>query len=169
MDFALSRRELLLAAACWAEVLRGQAGRPRFVHFDSKTADEIAAIAAQIIPEDETPGAAGAGVISFIDQSLAGYDQDKRELYARGLAETQARRAQMFPGSTTIARLTGEQQIMLLKDIENTDFFRAVRLHTILGYFGRPVGLQLLGVRHAMHYEPPFGFYDAEQRERESH
>ena len=48
-------------------------------------------------------------VIWFIDRSLAGYDQDKQELYKSGLAQTQAKRAEMFPGSTSIASLPDEQ------------------------------------------------------------
>ena len=153
----------MLAAACWAEVLRAQNSHSnQLVWFNPAGVAEIQAIAAQIIPDDDTPGAGTAGVIWFIDRSLAGYDQDKQELYKRGLAETQAKRAELFPGSTSIPGLSNEQQIALLKAIEKTDFFQQVRLHTILGFFGQPVGLKLLGVQHEMHYEPPFGYYDAE-------
>jgi hypothetical protein len=132
------------------------------VWFHPADAAEIKAIAAQIIPDDNTPGAGTAGVIWFIDRSLDGYDQDKQELYRRGLAETQAKRAELFPASTSIAGLSTDQQIALLKAIEKTDFFQQVRLHTILGFFGQPAGLKFVGVEHQMHYEPPFGYYDAE-------
>ncbi|HEV8040526.1 MAG TPA: gluconate 2-dehydrogenase subunit 3 family protein [Bryobacteraceae bacterium] len=159
----ISRREWVLAATCWAEVLRAQNSHSnQLVWFNPADAAEIQAIAAQIIPDDDTPGAGTAGVIWFIDRSLAGYDQDKQELYKRGLAETQAKRAELFPGSTSIAGLSNEQQTALLKAIEKTEFFQQMRLHTILGFFGQPVGLKLLGVQHEMHYEPPFGYYDAE-------
>ena len=150
----------MLAAACWNEVLRAQ--NAQFAWFHPADAAEIKAIAAQIIPDDNPPGASTAGVIWFIDRSLAGYDQDKQELYKRGLAETQVKRAELFPGSTSIAGLSTEQQIALLKAIEKTDFFQQVRLHTILGFFGQPAGLKFVGVEHQMHYEPPFGYYDAE-------
>ncbi len=178
MPLAFTRRDLMFAAACWSTLLRAQEHHgaaqsspdTRLVYFDPATAAEINAIAAQIIPEDETPGAIRAGVIFFIDRSLAGYDQDKRELYTRGLAETQAKRAELFPGSTTIAALTREQQIALLKAIEKSEFFSMVRFHTILGFFGHPmhggnrdeVGWKLIGIQHSMSYEPPFGYYDAE-------
>jgi gluconate 2-dehydrogenase gamma chain len=159
----ITRREWALAAACWAEILRAQSpASNHFVWFTPADAAEIKAIASQIIPDDNTPGAGTAGVILFIDRSLAGYDQDKQELYKRGLAETEAKRAEMFPGSKSIASLTAEQQISLLKAIEKTDLFQQVRLHTILGFFGQPIGLKLLGVEHRMHYEPPFGYYDAQ-------
>ena len=152
----------MLAATCWAEVLRAQNSQSdQLIWFNPADAAEIKAIAAQIIPDDNTPGAGTAGVIWFIDRSLAGFDRDKQEVYKRGLAETQAKRAELFPGSTSITSLTNEQQIALLKAIEKTDFFQQVRLHTILGFFGQPVGLKFLGVEHQMRYEPPFGYYDA--------
>jgi gluconate 2-dehydrogenase gamma chain len=164
----ISRREWMLAAACWGEVLRAQS--KRFVAFDSATAREIEAIACQIIPDDATPGAGQAGVIWFIDGALAGYDRGQRELYERGLAETQTKRGEMFPGSTSIAALAQDQQIALLKAIEQTDFFRQVRRHTVLGFLGHPkyggnremAGWKLIGVEHKMQYQPPFGYYDAE-------
>ena len=165
----------MLAAACWGEVLRAQTPEStKFAWFDPATATEIKAIAAQIIPDDDTPGAERAGVIWFIDRALAGYDQDKQELYKRGLAEAQAKRAALFPGSASIASLASDQQIALLKAIEQTEFFQQVRLHTILGFFGHPmhggnrdmVGWKLIGFDHQMQYEPPFGYYDAEARKR---
>jgi gluconate 2-dehydrogenase gamma chain len=164
----LTRREWMLATACWAEVLRAQP--KQFAFFDPTTAPEIEAIACQIIPDDDTPGAKQAGVIWFIDGALSGYDSDKRELYKRGLRETQANRAEMFPGSTSIARLTPDQQVTLLKAIEKTEFFQQVRQHTVLGFFGHPkyggnrdlAGWKLIGVEHQMQYRPPFGFYDAD-------
>jgi len=159
----ISRREWMLAAACWAEVLQAQNSQSeQLVWFNPADAAEIKAIAAQIIPDDNTPGAGTAGVIWFIDRSLAGFDRDKQDLYKSGLLDTQAKRAALFPGSTSISSLNNAQQIALLKAIEKTDFFQQVRLHTILGFFGQPVGRKFLGVEHQMHFEPPFGYYDAE-------
>jgi len=168
---SISRREWILATACWSEVLRGQSPTSgQFAYFDRATAGEIEAIAAQIIPDDDTPGAKQAGVIWFIDRALAGYDQDKRDLYRHGLAAAQAKRAELFPGSTSIAGLSAAQQIALLKAIENTEFFQQVRIHTVLGFLGHPkyggnrdmVGWKFIGVEHKMQYQPPFGYYDAE-------
>jgi gluconate 2-dehydrogenase gamma chain len=134
----------------------------QFVWFNPADAAEIKAIAAQIIPDDNTPGATTAGVIWFIDRSLAGHDRDKQHLYKSGLLDTQAKRAELFPGSASISSLNNAQQIALLKAVEKTDFFQQVRLHAILGFFGQPVGQKFLGVEHQMHFEPPFGYYDAE-------
>jgi gluconate 2-dehydrogenase gamma chain len=164
----ISRREWMLAAACWAEVLRAQT--EKFAWFDPASAAEVNAIACQIIPDDETPGADRAGVIWFIDRALAGYDEDKREPYKSGLGQMQSKRAELFPGSSSIAALNKGQQIQLLRAMEKTEFFQLVRYHTILGFFGHPmyggnrgeVGWKLVGVEYSMHYEPPFGYYDAE-------
>src|ERR1700691_6019840 len=115
----ISRREWMLAAACWAEVLQAQNSQSeQLVWFNPGDAAEIKAIAAQIIPDDNTPGAGTAGVIWFIDRSLAGFDRDKQDLYKRGLLDTQAKRGELFPGSASISSLNNAQQIALLKAIE---------------------------------------------------
>lgn len=159
----------MLAAACWSELLRAQ-DSPKLTYFDKSTAAEIEAVAAQIIPGDETPGARQAGVVWFIDRALAGYDRYKQDLYRKGLAAAQTKRLDLFPGSTSITSLTAEQQVTLLKSIEKTEFFAQVRAHTILGFLGHPkyggnrdmAGWKLIGVEHKMQYQPPFGYYDAE-------
>ncbi len=171
----ITRRDWMLAAACWTEVLRAQQQVPaHFIYFDSATATEVEAIAAQILPDDDTPGARKAGVIYFIDRALAGYDQDKQRLYRDGLAAAQKKRVELFPASKSIAALSGEDQITLLKAIEKTDFFQQVRTHTALGFLGHPkhggnrdmAGWKLLGIDHRMTYAPPFGYYDAEAAAR---
>ena len=166
----ITRRDWLLATTCWADVLRAQIPAQRFVYFDSATATEIEAITETIIPADATSGAREAGVIRFIDRALGGYDEDKRATYQKGLADMQLKRVDLFPGSTTIVGLTPVQRITLLKTVEQTEFFRLVRRHTILGFFGHPkhggnrdfAGDKLLGIEPAMHFEPPFGYYDRE-------
>ncbi len=165
----ITRRDWIFASACWAEVLRAQ--QPEFTYLDRATAAEIEAIAETILPDDGTPGAREAGVIWFIDRALSGYDEDRREIYRKGLADLQARRAEMLPGSSTIAGLSPAQRITLLKSIDTTDFFRLVRLHTILGFFGHPkhggnrglAGSKLIGIETSMHFEPPFGYYDGQE------
>jgi gluconate 2-dehydrogenase gamma chain len=163
----ITRRDWVLAAACWADVLRAQ---QTLRYFDRATAAEVEAIAETIIPADVAPGAREAGVVWFIDGALAGYDEDKHEAYRKGLAEIQLKRAELFPGSPTIAGLTSAQRIELLKSVEKTDFFRLIRLHTILGFFGDPkhggnrgdAAAKLLGIERSMHFQPPFGYYDRE-------
>ena len=139
---------------------------------DADEAREIEAIAAQIIPADDTPGAREAGAIYFIDRALATFDRDKRPVYTDGLKEVQAKRSSLFPDSKSIAALQPAQQIRLLQAIEQTDFFELVRTHTVLAFFGNPsyggnrdqIGWKLIGFEDRFHFEPPFGYYDAEPK-----
>ena len=170
---SISRREWMLAAACWPEVLRAQ-NSGKFAFFDRAAAAEIEAISAQILPDEDTPGARQTGVIWFIDGALAGYDRDKQGLYLKGLAAAQAKREELFPSSKDIASLSSTQQIALLKSIEKTEFFEQVRTHTVLGFLGHPkyggnremAGWKTIGFEHKMQYQPPFGYYDAEAANR---
>ncbi|HLN00278.1 MAG TPA: gluconate 2-dehydrogenase subunit 3 family protein [Bryobacteraceae bacterium] len=177
----ITRRHLLAATPVAAAVLAAQqhahqaarsAQPPPLSILNAAEAREIEAIAAQIIPADDTPGAREAGVIYFIDRALATFDQDKRALYTEGLKDLQARRDALFPGSQNIAGLQPAQQIRLLHAIEKTDFFELVRTHTALGFFGNPsyggnrdqIGWKLIGFEDRFQFEPPFGYYDAEPR-----
>ena len=177
----ITRRKWLAASPFAAAVLAAQqhahqAARstppPPLTVLDPGEAKEIEAIAAQIIPVDDTPGAREAGVIYFIDRALATFDQDKRALYADGLKEAQAKRAALFPGSQSIAALQPAEQIRLLQAIEKTAFFDLVRTHTVLAFFGDPkyggnrdqIGWKLIGFEDRFDFEPPFGYYDAEPK-----
>jgi len=188
MNEVLSRRDWILtwslglAAAAWPEVVAAQehaqqaaqtAGAAPLSYFDRKTAAEVEAVAAQIIPTTDTPGAREAGVIYFIDRALATFDKDKQQTYRSGMAALDAKRAMMFRRSTSIAALDPEQQLALVKAIEGTPFFELIRLHSILGFFGSPsrggnrnlAGWTLLGIEDKGVFEAPFGHYDAQARE----
>jgi gluconate 2-dehydrogenase gamma chain len=125
-----------------------QSGDGKLQYLDAKSAAEIEALAAQIIPSDDGPGAKEAGVIYFIDRALATFDQDQRELYRTGL---------------TAARATGS-----IASIERTEFFEALRKHVIMGFLANPawggnrdkVGWKLIGFEDAGAFQPPFGYYD---------
>jgi gluconate 2-dehydrogenase gamma chain len=155
-----------LAMAAWPEVL--SAG-PHLETLDADTAAEIEAIAAQIIPSTGGPGAREAGVIYFIDRALSTFAADDREAYRTGMGEIQRKRKELFPGSTTIQSLSSEQQIILIRAIEKSDFFDLLRTHTILGFLGSPsyggnrgeVGWKQIGFEDHMTYQHPFGYYDA--------
>ena len=177
----ITRRQWLAASPFAAAVLAAQqhahqAARstppPPLSILHADEAREIEAIAAQIIPADDTPGAREAGVIYFIDRALATFHQDKRPIYSTGLKDVQAKRAALFPGSQSIAALQPAAQIRLLQAIEKTDFFELVRTHTVLAFFGNPsyggnrdqIGWKLIGFEDRFHFEPPFGYYDAEPK-----
>ncbi|HEX4771355.1 MAG TPA: gluconate 2-dehydrogenase subunit 3 family protein [Bryobacteraceae bacterium] len=160
----ISRREWILASACWADLLtsRAHSSEAGTSFFSSDHRVELRALTNVILPETDTPGAEQAGTVEFIEAALAGYDHDQRSVYREGLADIASRTRQMFPTNTRFSTLATAQQTALLKTIENTVFFEKLRTHTVLAYFGNPqFGWKLLGRDPAMHFEPPFGFYDA--------
>jgi len=183
-----SRREFLAGAVSglssawlylhWPSVLAAQAHARRaaqsglaiFEFFSKEQAAEVEAVAAQIIPSNDTPGAREAGVVHFIDRALTSFDRDKQGTYAQGVAALQTKVRDQFPGHDRFADLAAQQEIQLLTAIENTEFFELVRLHTIMGFLAKPeyggndnhVGWKLIGFADQMRYEPPFGYYDRE-------
>lgn len=146
-----------------------------FEFLTAEQATEIEAIAAQIIPTDDTPGAREARVIYFIDRALATFDAEERPVFEKGLADLRKTVKKQFKTTDRFSSLTSEQQIKLLKSIEKTKFFEAVRQATIFGMFANPsyggnhdqIGWKLIGFESDFYFEPPFGFYDREdQRNR---
>jgi gluconate 2-dehydrogenase gamma chain len=178
----MTRRSLMLStfsAATLADIAWAQhhaqsakSAGSAFRQLSAGDAPEIEALAAQIIPSDGTPGAREAGCIHFIDRALETFDRDKRALYRAGLAAAQQKRAELFPQSKTIAGLDNAQAIELLQAIEESDFFKLLRTHTIMGFLATPewggnqgsVGWTHIGLEHKMSFEPPFGFYDGESK-----
>jgi gluconate 2-dehydrogenase gamma chain len=164
--------------AAWADVLSAQqhahdvagSANPHFETLDEATAVEIEAIAGQIIPSTDGPGAREAGVIYFIDRALATFAADDREAYKAGLAQLQRKRKELFPNSSTIASLTNQQQITLIRSIETSEFFELLRTHTVLGFLSNPsyggnrdeIGWKRIGFDHQMMYQHPFGYYDGQ-------
>jgi gluconate 2-dehydrogenase gamma chain len=178
----MTRRSLLLgafSAATLSDIAKAQqhaqaanASKATFRYLSAADGPEIEALAAQIIPSDGTPGAREAGCIHFIDRALETFDKDKRELYRDGLAAAQKIRVERFPQSHAIAGLEDSQAIALIKSIEQTEFFKLLRAHTIMGFLATPtwggnqgmVGWAHIGLDHKMAFEPPFGFYDGEAK-----
>jgi gluconate 2-dehydrogenase gamma chain len=164
----------ILAAAEGAHQAARANPRPAFDFFTSAQANEIEAMASQIIPSGATPGAREARVIYFIDRALAGFDREKQGLYKEGLADLQNRTAelQVHPSAETFSQLSTPQQVELLKSIEKTEFFEQVRLHTIMGFLANPeyggnrdrIGWKLIGFEDRFFYQPPFGFYDRDYK-----
>jgi hypothetical protein len=145
-------------------------GQP-FKTFSPGDAAEIESLAAQIIPSGDSPGAREAHVIHFIDQSLVGFESQKRDTYTKGLAAAQEKRRELFPGSESIAALGPDQQIALLTAIEKTPFFETLRTHTIMGFLANSeysgnrnqVGWKHIGFENSHNFTPPFGHYDREE------
>jgi gluconate 2-dehydrogenase gamma chain len=143
---------------------------PKLEFFSTEQAAEIEAMAAQIIPTDETPGAREARVIYFIDRALTTFDRDQQALYIQGLKDLPAKTRELFTNAAKFSDLAAPQQIQVLTAIEETDFFKYVRLHTIMGFLANPeyggnhdqIGWKLIGFTDEHSFQPPFGFYDQE-------
>jgi len=166
-----SRWPAILAAQERAQQA-AQSSPAKFQFFSSQDAFEVDAIAAQIIPSDDTPGAHEAHVVHFIDQILVTFDRDKQPAYTQGLKDVQRKTQELFPGVTSFTSLTAAQQTQVLTAIEKTEFFEIIRVHTIMGFLAKPeyggnynhVAWKLIGFEDQMKYEPPFGYYDRELR-----
>lgn len=131
-------------------------------------AADLAAIAAQIFPSDELPGANEAGVVYFMDSALRTFMAGAKEPVLAGLQALNASAAAVQPGAR-FAALPAAEQVRLLQAQEASPFFGTVRFLTIAGMFALPVyggnrghaGWKLLGFEHRHFWQPPFGAYDA--------
>ena len=144
-----------------------------FSALTEEEAQEFHAIAARIIPTDDTPGATEAGVIYFIDNVLGDDREAEHETLRLGMRELQVAASQNF-GISYFHELEPEQQDQLLREVEDTPFFGTMRFLTIAGMFSLPeyggnrdnVGYQLIGFEDRHAWQPPFGSYDADYAER---
>src|SRR3954464_7548648 len=62
-----------------------------FTFFNREQAATVDAMAAQIYPTTDTPGAKEAQVIYFIDLALVTFAQDKQDIYTKGLADVSSK------------------------------------------------------------------------------
>ncbi len=148
---------------------------PRELHvFTPEQAREIEAVAARIIPTDDTPGAREAGVIWFIDGALNTFAADQRDTVLNGIPDLEAAVAKAHPGQTMFSALTDAQQDTLLKGMEEGPFFQSVWFATIAGMFALPkyggnadyIGWDLIGQEHVFEHKPPFGWYDRPENQQ---
>jgi hypothetical protein len=172
----------IVAAAEHAHQAAKSSTPPKFQFFAPAEAVEIDAIAARIIPSDETPGAREAGVVYFIDRALTTFAIDDQKAYREGLPALQARVRELFPDVERFSRAAPEQQDQILhavddqtgsgrRDLPNTAakrFFETVRVHTIVAFLIDPdsggnrdgVGWKVIGREPEHMFQPPFGYYD---------
>jgi gluconate 2-dehydrogenase gamma chain len=161
-------------ALAWAEQHAASGDRRAVSVLTKEQAEVIDAMTSRILPAtDGRPGAHEAGVIYFIDRSLATFNAAQKTLYADGVQDLNRRAAEKSGNATataSFATLPPAQQDALLHDIEQTPFFQTVRFHTIVGTFALPTwggnrdyaGWHMLGFEHQPAFQPPFGFYDAD-------
>ena len=125
------------ATACGALVSCGRQSTPwRFL-----TAAEgrtLAAVCEQIIPTDQTPGAAWAGVVNFIDRQLMGPYRRQQAAYRTGLREID--QVAVAKLGKSFASLDARQQTELIESLTGGQkrFFSTVIAHTMQGYYGDP-------------------------------
>ena len=122
--------------------LQVSGARRDFTALTRPQAEVLDAMTARIIPAvDGRPGAREAGAIYFIDRALATFN----------------------------AALSNAQQDEVLREVEQTPFFQAMRFDTIVGTFALPawggntdhLGWQMIGFEHLPRFQAPFGFYAA--------
>src|SRR5688572_15883164 len=145
-----------------AAVEQSATGQPPLETLTAAEMATLEAIAARLIPTDETgPGAAEAGAARYVDRALGGALATSREAYRDGLAAVDAY-ARSSKGSP-FDRLTPADRDAVLRDMETgratgfapdaPTFFNLVRTHVIQGTFGDPfyggnanfVGWDLIG------------------------
>lgn len=114
--------------------------------------DTLSAVCDQMIPPDQDPGAAWAGVPNYITRQLRGPFREHLEAYRNGLAEVERRSGGRF------GALSREQQLGVLtamdQDKATKPFIALVATHSMQGYFGSPrhggnrdfCGWRMLGV-----------------------
>ena len=144
------------------------------VHFSAAQAADIDAIASRIIPTDDSPGAHEAGAVFFIDRTLTGFAKDQAPLFDAGLLELSKTVKKSHGADATFAKLTTEQQDAMLKTMEKSDFFGAMRFATIAGFLALPkyggnkdyIGWAYIGQEHAFEHKPPFGWYDRPENQQ---
>lgn len=153
---------------------RAAAPAPSWEFLTPDQAADVDAIAAQIIPTDDLPGAREAGAVHFVDHSLATWAHDQRDAFAGGLDGLNGDARKRWPDAGRFVALSAERQLELLHAAEQTPFFQTMRFFTIAGTFANPswggnhdkVGWRILGFEDRFVWEPPFGDYEAGAGER---
>jgi len=168
----LARLAPLIAAtqACASDAMRD--GLP-FTTFTEREGADFDALAARIVPTDDTPGAREAGSVYFADRALSDVLPDLLPMVRQGLASMDERVRATFPDAGAFADLPPERQDEIVAAVETEDpgFFFFARTLVLLGLVTNPeyggnrdgVGWALLGFEDAYRYEPPFGYYDRDE------
>jgi gluconate 2-dehydrogenase gamma chain len=156
----------------------------RFEVLTPEQARQVEAVASQIIPTDDLPGAREAGVVYFIDRALKTFASDAKSTYEKGIAHLNQLASTKYPGTKSFADATTEQQEALLVELtaakdegetrrrfgpeDSEDFFETVRMHTVFGFLADPsaggnrdyAGWKVVGRDPDFTFSPPFGDYD---------
>jgi gluconate 2-dehydrogenase gamma chain len=158
-----------IAAAAGAAVFSARsqgAGAWRF--FTDAEAKTVDAICAQLIPEDQDPGAHEAGVVNYIDIQLTRAFKKHQDAYRKGIAAVDTASRAKF--GKPFASLSSDAQVEILNTVEETSqsFFDLILTHARQGFYGDPrhggnrnmaswkmLGLPFPPVRGRQHYDEP--------------
>jgi len=155
------------AAAATALATAESSPSARFANFTAAQGLDLDAIASQIVPSDETPGAHEAGAVYFMDAALGGFFAVHREEFLSQHMSFAADFAGRH-GGASFARSESARQIDYLGRVATTPFFQSVRFLTVLGLLAHPkyggnrdgIGWALVGFEDRHVFSPPFGYYD---------
>lgn len=127
----------------------GRAGRTRFRFFTDSEAALLVEICEQIIPRDDTPGAAQTGAIHYIDRKLCSVFKQQQQAYRRGLESFRQtclrEHGVAFESLSTSAKIdalraieAGRAPKELWDDPSPQAFFGMVLAHTMQSFYGSP-------------------------------
>jgi gluconate 2-dehydrogenase gamma chain len=174
----------VVAAAQHAHAAANSETPPKFEVLTPEQARQVQAVASQIIPTDDLPGAREAGVVYFIDRALKTFASDSLQTYREGLAHLNQLTAIKYPGMRSFADATPEQQEIVMTELvaeppkaeshrtigpgDSDDFFQTIRVHTVFGFLADPsaggnreyAGWKVVERDPAHTFSPPFGYYD---------
>jgi gluconate 2-dehydrogenase gamma chain len=150
----------------------------------AEQARQVEAIASQIIPTDDLPGAREAGAVYFIDRALMTFAADTRPTYEKGIAALNQLTSAKYPARNTFADAKTEEQEAILTEFiagsnqggarpeivfeSSGDFFQTIRMHTIFGFLADPsaggnrdyTGWKVVGRDPSPTFSSPYGYYD---------
>lgn len=132
-------------AGCAAPSSDGERWSPRAL--TGAQVDLVAAIAEQIIPRTDTPGARDVGVHRFIDTMLAEYSStEERSAFLAGLATVESSAMRASGRSFVQLSSSGQRDILTPFDADayagaaRPSFFRTMKELTLLGYYTSEAG-----------------------------
>jgi gluconate 2-dehydrogenase gamma chain len=159
-----------LAAAMQHAHAAASGNAPRELGFLTPAeARDVEAVAAQIVPSGDTPGAREAGVVYFVDRIHLGPYAAQAESFRAELTAFRQHVAKAHLDAGSFADLSEPEQLACLKGIEKSPFFERMRFLTLIGLLALPsyggnrdkAGWKLVGFVDRHVWEPPFGHYDA--------
>jgi gluconate 2-dehydrogenase gamma chain len=125
------------------------AGTHRWRFLTEEEALMVDAIAEQIIPADQDPGAHDAGVVRFIDWQLASTYARHQQDYRVGLQGVN--QSSLAQHGKSFVELDWDHQTQVLQKMESgqaegevwkqrsaSEFFRLLRNHSLQGFYGSP-------------------------------